>query len=254
VTATFQARRCFLRPGVVVSIFLWLHAAYGNAAPAAGLFDAGVKAYRASDYAQAAETFRSCVAEQPASGALQNLGNAEWQQRRVGNAILAWEQAVWLNPFDRNARNNLHFAREMAQLEAPELNWCELVSTWLPANWWAWATAITLWTTAGLMTIPTILRRRKSSWQQAIAALTLGILLLTTPAHIGAATRARIGFILQKNVPLRLTPTAEAEVIVRLAPGEPVRKLRSRGNYVFVRTNHSAGWVEKSEFGLIAGN
>ena len=52
------------------------------------LFQAGASAYRAADYTQAAEAFRQSVTLQPASGALQDLGNAEWQSHRTGEAIL----------------------------------------------------------------------------------------------------------------------------------------------------------------------
>src|ERR1035437_635045 len=98
------------------------------------LFQAGATAYRAADYTQAAEAFRQSVTLQPASGAPQDLGNAEWQSHRTGEAILAWEQALWLDPFNDAARQKLRFARKTAQLEAPELAWYEVISTWLPVN------------------------------------------------------------------------------------------------------------------------
>src|ERR1039458_5821765 len=68
--------------------------------PTDTLFQAGATAYRAADYTQAAEAFRQSVTLQPASGALQDLGNAEWQSHRTGEAILAWEQALWLDPYN----------------------------------------------------------------------------------------------------------------------------------------------------------
>jgi tetratricopeptide (TPR) repeat protein len=223
-----------------------------NAAPT-NFFNAGVEAYQTADFARATEAFRAAIAAQPSAGALQNLGNAEWERRRTGDAVLAWEQSLWLDPFDANARNNLRFARETARLEAPELTWFEAVSSWLPVNWWGWLTAVSLWLALGLTLLPGILRRRKAPWEQAVAAVALGVLLLTLPAHLGTFTRARIGFVLQKNTALRLTPTTEAEAVTRLAAGDPVRKIRTRGNFIFVRTNHSAGWLENNEFGLIGG-
>jgi tetratricopeptide (TPR) repeat protein len=214
-------------------------------------FIAGTQAYRAGDYLHAARAFRDSANVQPASGTLQNLGNAEWQRGRTGNAILAWEQALWVNPFDASARNNLRFARETTQLEAPELSWYEVGSAWLPAHWWAWITAGSLWLVVGTLTLPVILRWRKSPWQQAAAALGLAIFLLSIPAHAGVMTRSCVGFVLAKDTPLRLTPTAEAEAVTRLAAGEPCRQVRARGNYLFVRTSRGAGWIERDQFGLI---
>jgi hypothetical protein len=105
-----------------------------------------------------------------------------------------------------------------------------------------------------MTTLPGILRWRKSSWQQAVAALGLGIFLVSLPAHFGTLTRTRAGFVLAKDTPLRLTPTAEGEAVTRLAAGEPARWVRTRGNYLFVRTSRNAGWVERSEFGFICSN
>jgi hypothetical protein len=156
-----------------------------------------------------------------------------------------------LDPFNQSARQNLRFARKAAQLEAPDLAWYEVVSTWLPASWWAWIAGVSLWLAVGMGTFPGFLRRRKAIWHQAIAAVGLMVFLLSVPAHIGVETRSRIGFMLQKDTPLRLTPTLEAQVVTRLAAGEPARRIGTRGNYVLIRTSRALGWVEQDQFGLI---
>jgi hypothetical protein len=233
--------------GFLLPLFLALPAL---ASSPDALFQAGATAYRAADYAQAAEAFRQSITLQPASGALQDLGNAEWQRRCNGEAILAWEQALWLDPFNESARQNLRFARKIAQLEAPELAWYELISTWLPVSWWAWIAGGSLWLAVGMGILPGILRRRKATWHQATAALALMVFLLGIPALFGVQTRARIGFVLQKDTPLRLTPTLEAQVVTRLAPGDPARWLRAQGRYVLIRTSRTLGWVERDQLGL----
>jgi hypothetical protein len=215
------------------------------------VFRAGVRAYRVGDYAGAAAAFRQSVILEPASGALHNLGNAEWQNRRPGAAILAWEQALWLDPFSQSARQNLRFARKTAQLEAPELAWYEVISIWLPVSWWAWIAGASLWLAVGMAVFPGLLRRRKATWHQAIAAVGLMVFLLCVPAYFGVQTRSRTGFVLERDTPLRLTPTQEAQAVTRLAAGEPARWIRTRGNYVLLRTSRTLGWVERGQFGLI---
>ena len=214
------------------------------------LFQTGGAAYRAADYSVAAQAFRQSVTLQPASGALQALGNAEWQQRRTGDAILAWEQAIWLDPFNESARQNLRFVRKTAQLESPDLAWYEVISSWLPVGWWAWIAGCSLWLAVGMVLLPGILRRRKATWHQAIAALALMVFLLSIPALFGVQTRARIGFVLEQDTPLRLTPTLEAQSITRLAPGDPARSVRVRGRYILIRTSRTVGWIEQDQFGL----
>ena len=213
-------------------------------------FQAGLTAYRVGDYARAAHAFRESVTRQPASGALLDLGNAEWRCGRTGAAILAWEQARWLDPFNASPRQNLSFARKTAQLEAPDLTWYEVVSTWLPASWWAWIAGTSLWLAVGMGMLPGVLRLRKATWHQAVAALGLMVFLLSLPAHFGVQTRSRIGFVLQKDTPLRLTPTLEAQAVTRLATGEPGRWVRTRGSYVLIGTSRTLGWVEQDQFGM----
>jgi tetratricopeptide (TPR) repeat protein len=244
-------KRC--RFGLQV-LLLWLGmamAAQGAAASVDGLFQEGTAAYRAGDYSRAARAFGEAARRQPASGTLQNLGNAEWQNGRTGPAIVAWEQALWLNPFNRAARNNLRFARKAAQVEAPDLSWDEVVSTWLPIDCWAWMTGASLWLAVGMALLPGILRRRKASWHQAVAALGIMVFLLSVPAHLGVHTRARIGFVVQKDALLRLTPTQEGQGLARLGAGEPARWVRARGPYVLVRTSRAVGWIERAQLGLV---
>ena len=232
-------------------LFLRLAGAAG-ASPAHALFQTGSAAYRAGDYSVAVTAFRQAAELRPASGTLQNLGSAEWQRGRTGPAILAWEQAVWLDPFNESARENLRYARKAAQLESPELPWYEVVSTWLPVNWWAWLAGSSLWLSVGLVFLPGIFRWPKRAWHQAVAAFGFAIFLLCVPAHFGVDTRSRIGFVLGKDTALRLTPTAEAQPVTRLAAGEPGRLERIRGGYLLIRTSRASGWVERSEFGLIS--
>jgi hypothetical protein len=193
-------------------LLLWLvpSALADGLATAEQSFQAGIKAYAAGDFSTAARAF----------------------QESVGPAIQAWERALWLSPGDAAARENLEFARTTGQLEAPELTWYEEVSTWLPSGWWALLTAVSLWLVADLLALPGIFRRRRTGWQQALAALGLTLFLLTLPAHYGWHTRAKIGFVLEANLPLRCE--------------------RTLGGYCFVRFRNAAGWLRREEFGLVA--
>ena len=231
-----------------------LPAAFAQGAPADALFRYATNAYYAGDYTQASGAFAQAAALKPAGGTLQNLGNSEWERGRTGAAILAWDQALWLDPFSRHARENLRFARRSAQLETPQLAWFEVVSSWLPPNWWAWVAGISLWLAVGVSMVPGILRWPKAAWHQAIAALGLAIFLLSVPAHLGVNSRSRLGFVIIKDAPLRLTPTAEAQIIARLPAGEPARLERRLGDYLLLRTSHASGWIHQNEFQLICSH
>ena len=217
-------------------------------------FQAGTQAYLGGNFPEAATLYRQSANASPAPGTLHNLGNAEWKSGRPGPAILAWEQAQWLTPSSANTRANLRFARHSAQLESPSLSWFEICSTWLPVNAWLCVASLSLWLAVAMMLLPGIFRWKKSDWQQGLAAGGFAIFLVTVPALLGIHSRSKLGVLLPKQTALRLTPTKEAQTLGQLPAGEIARLELERGDYVYVRAgNDAAGWVERSQFGLISG-
>jgi tetratricopeptide (TPR) repeat protein len=236
---------------IIVLIVVILSAVSYRASAAEIYFREGVEVYRAGKYAESAQSFRHALAERPASGTLLNLGIVEWRRGRIGDAILSWEQASWLDPFNAAAKQNLEFARETSQLEAIDLAWYERPSTLLPANVWSWIACGSLAMAVGMVVLPGVLRARKAGWHQAVATTALCVFLLSIVPCIGAVTRSNIGVVLERNAALLLTPTKEGEVISSLPSGQPVRKLRARGNFILVRTQNGSGWIEARKIGFV---
>jgi hypothetical protein len=239
------------RPRFLALLLLLLASISSRAATPQSLFQGATAAYQAGNFSEAAALFSNSASLRPASGTLENLGLAEWRSNQPGPALLAWEQSLWLDPFNRASHNNLRFARKVLQVESPDLTWYEVVSTWLPVNWWAWITGTSFWFAIAAALLPGIFRLPKAGWHQGLAALGLTVFLLSVPAHAGVRTRARTGFILQKDTSLRLTPTAEAQTLTRLSAGEPAKLLKTRGVYILLRTPRAVGWVRQEEFGRI---
>ena len=223
----------------------------GTFSHADSVFQQACAAYEHGDYTNSAKLFRDSLANRMASGTLRNLGSAEWQCGKPGLAILAWERSLWVDPLNAAVRSDLRFARKAAQLEAPDLTWYKVVSTWLPADWWGWIAGISFWTSIAAILLPGIFRWHKAAWHQVVAALGLTVFLLSLPAHAGIYSRSRIGIFVQDRTPLRLTPTGEAQVQSRVPAGEPARFIRRRGTYLLVQTPSGRGWVETNQFAFV---
>ena len=206
--------------------------------------------YAAGEFGDAVYELRELVSEGHfASGALHNLGDAEWKVGRHGHAILAWERALLMNPFNRNTEANLRFARHHARVDAPSLAWHERYSAALPGGWWLVIASAGLWGGVALLVLPRLLGWRRADWHQGVAAALLAVFLLSGPALFGAWKRSRLGVVLEDEVPLRLTPTREAETLVKLPAGEMARVERERGEYFYVRADGDrTGWVRKADF------
>jgi len=215
-------------------------------------FASGITAIHNGNFLDAVGGFQKSVRQQPATGALVNLGLAEWQRGHAGAAILAWEQARWIDPFDERAAQNLKFARMAAQADEPQLKWFEAASVWLPPNAWLWIAGASWWLTVGALMLPGIFRWKKSGWLSALAALGFAVFLFSLTANVGVVSRTNIGFVLKKNAPLLLTPTRTGEIISTLNAGEPVRRQRTRGDYCFISSANGSGWIESKAFGLVA--
>ncbi len=223
---------------------------FAGAAPD-DFFARGVAAYQAGAFPEAAAAFEKSAQTRPAAGTFLNLGLAEWQRGHAGAAMLAWEKARWLRPRDPRAAENLKFARAVTQVAEPPLTWFETASTWLPSSAWMWLAGASLWLAVGALVVPRFFRWRRSGWPQWLAALAAGIFLFSLTANLGVVSRTHLGLVLRNQTPLRLTPTRDGEAITTLAGGEPVRWLRTRGNYYFVRTGDGSGWIERGALGLV---
>ncbi len=214
-------------------------------------FSAGLAAYEAGQFEQSAQAFRDSLTNQTAAGTLRNLGLAEWRSGHAGAAVLVWEQAAWLNPFDHAARSNLAYVVEMTQINLPDLSWFEETSTWLPANSWTWIAGGSLWLAVALVTLPGFFRWRKAGWHQTVAALALGVFLLCLAPFVGLVTRSNLAIVTAKDTALRLTPTQAAEEMVSLPLGEAVRQLRQHGDYCFVHTQNGDGWIDRRQLSFL---
>ncbi len=209
-------------------------------------FDAARQAYAEGKYEEAKSAEASGAVS---SGLLHNLGNAEYKLGHVGPAILAWERARALDPAFRNTTANLRYARTHAGLSEAESAWTEKYSAVFSPDTWLWTATGAFWTAVALLTLPALLKRKRSAWTQGGAVVAIGVFLLTLPALAGISLRGRLGVVMVAESILRLTPTKEGELLGKLAEGEVARVEKTRGEYLYVRAaTDRAGWVRAEEF------
>ena len=108
------------------------------------LWQAGVEAYTAGDFASALQDWQDVQATGLGSKELySNLASAYLKNGEIAPAILWWERALRLDPSDKDIRYNLEYARNLTQdkiEEVPEIffeQWGHAMCYLLPSNTWA---------------------------------------------------------------------------------------------------------------------
>jgi tetratricopeptide (TPR) repeat protein len=209
------------------------------------------QAYTGGQYDAAIAQYQKLLHEHGYSAAvLLNLGNAYYKTGQVGEAVLAYERALRLDPRNPDVRANLRRVRSESGLALPEHRWWQNVLNSLSPNSWAWVasgflgafTALTLfrWYSAGT-------RNRRLSLRFAQAILFLGMFL--SVACAGLATQHRTSaVVVAKNAPVLQYQMAGANSIDSLPEGRLVDVDKLDNQFVRVRYDRDKmGWVSTQD-------
>lgn len=215
-------------------------------------FAVGLTNYQAAHYDMAAQAWAADLARHPSAEAWLNYGLAAWQAGHPGVAVLAWERARWINPYDSASVVALRFAEGQGMAYPIHLTWTESFSLWLPADAWGWLAGASFWLVVLLVVVPRVGQWPRSTGRAVVVALLAGIFLLTLPGLHGVHSRAHLAVVISPEVALRQTPTATAQTLERLAAGDFVRSVAWHGDYCLVRTaNDANGWVSRKQIQFI---
>ncbi len=99
-----------------ISIILLMALSLPAMASGADLVEEGNKAYEAKQYRKAIELYEKAAKDGASSQLYYNLGNAYYRSKDRAHAILNYERALKLSPSNGDARYNLEFVCEKAQL------------------------------------------------------------------------------------------------------------------------------------------
>lgn len=237
-------------------------AADGSTATAAAEGDAFTRA-NASDAAgrsaEAADAFATIVRDRGSSSALLlNLGNASARAGRTGEAILAWERALVLDPGNAEVSANLRALRRRANLpEAPDDAWSRLVARFGADGWarigsGAWVAGCVLLLASALAGDRLSGRPTLRRFIRLALPAALGIVALAALAERSALTDLERTVVLGDGGGLRSAPFASAPQGQAVVAGEIVVPERSHEGWVLVTTAAGkSGWLEPSRTGRI---
>jgi len=222
-------------------------------------FVEAITAYDSGDFIAASKFFRSrIIKDSPDPALLYNLGTCLCNEGDLAGALVCFERAHLLAPYDTAITENLNFVRR--RLFLPEANKIDGPTEMLlaasyslrPDEWLL--VALFAWTAAGIF----LAFRRKLSLNKRIVFVGCCIIIFTL--SLGAMIFENLNaysdagaVVTSKNAELRSLPSLNSgSKLVRLRMGTVIRVIESRFDWVRIKSDNTKGWIQKSKITRIA--
>ncbi|MDD5599104.1 MAG: BatD family protein [Victivallaceae bacterium] len=222
-------------------------------------FAEAVAAYDSGDFDLAAEFFRVAISkDSPDPALLYNLGTCLCGEGDFAGALVCFERAHLLAPYDTAITENLNFVRR--RLFLPEIDKIESPTDMLIAASYAlrpdeWLLlAVFAWALAGVF----LAFRRKLTLNKRI--IFVGSCLIIFAAALSACIYEQLGaysnanaVVTSPDAELRSLPSSSSgSKLVRLRMGTVVRIIEPRFDWLRIKSESAKGWLHKSKITRIA--
>ena len=223
-------------------------------------------AYDEGNFAGAEQYYRTLKkASAPSSKLFYNIGNCLYQQGKYAQALASYESALRISPRDSDILENLNLTRR--KLFLPEKNLLEApsdVPPYLrdllrPDEW-----LLVLSIGAALVFLSLGLRRSMSRPVWCAVLASGGVVMAAAFAAVLAQSVSsyddRAAIVVVRSAPVYALPSTQALRLpdINLQPGEEVRIVETRLDWVRIRAGAAEGWVRKNDvsetLGSLTGN
>lgn len=219
----------------------------------ASLFAEANAQYAEGNYAEAAESYRQVLVEQPSAEVYYNLGNAYFKQGELSQSILAYERALRLRPLYKDAQYNLKFAQSRIVDNIEDTNsffvsnWLKAVRNLLSEQTWMWlSVALFLLTLTGAMlfAFSRVVWLRKTAFYTAIVALVISVVACANAGSLHKRDTLRAeAVITQGIVNAKSSPDRSGTDLFTLHEGTKVTIKEQLGNWCNIHVGNNIGWI-----------
>jgi tetratricopeptide (TPR) repeat protein len=249
----------------IKALFVLLLAAVLSAIPTIYLkaqeaeFRAGNEAYQNKEYDEASQTYEIIRKNGLISVALYyNLGNAYYQQGKLGPAILNYERALKLAPNDKQVANNLDVARQDLKDIQVGIEKSNVIASWMSlqhlqsSKGWSWLGIVFIWFgVAGIVLwlLGPSRRLKKVGFLSGIALLIFSLLpFLLAYGRAQEEYHSMEAIIMVEETMLKAAPENESKAIQTLHEGSKVKVIDAIGEWHKVQLNDTTeGWLLMSD-------
>jgi len=211
-------------------------------------FALGNEAYAEGKYDEALSYYKGVLEQEGYSASLlYNMANAYYQKKDVGQAILHYERALYLDPGSSDIQANLGLARkDFGLISRPAPDWQRFFDL-LNLNWWAMLASGAF----GVFSLLYLLRgiRPVGLKRAPFKVLTTVCLLCFMAGGIGVAIQYKNmsrGVITKDNTSLLVSPFDSASSSASIKDGKIVRIAKTYRGYLLVEgINGKSGWIKR---------
>lgn len=248
LVARFEARRAQAVPATAVLLVSLLFAP-GLAGQGASAAEA---AYRAGDYATAAQRFATAAAEPDADRRLHyNLGNCLFRLGRLGEALVEYERARIAMPRDPELLANIRLVQERLELGTAEgepfLEAVAELRSRLTGRELLWLCVLfNALAAAGLVLFRSRTACRVVGWVALVPAVALSLEVLWL-----GPSRAPGGIVVATKTDLVAEPREGLDPVLELREGVAVEVLSRGPTWTQVRVSGRSGYVRADSVGVV---
>jgi hypothetical protein len=224
------------------------------------IFVSANQAYDHKDYAGAIEQYQKLLAQGIGYPEVYyNLGNAYFRQGKLGQAILNYRRALKPSPQDKEAKDNLDFARlyRTDKITQPKgfflLSALAGLSTSLGLNLLSWLTAVAWWIFLFFL-LMLIVYRKRGKPNRIFAVISLLFFFIFGTSLWGGIKDSGIeeGVILPAEVEAKSGPGQDYVSLFTVHQGLECQIEEKRpGWYLIHLPNRAKGWVPDESIGII---
>ncbi|MCJ7686065.1 MAG: tetratricopeptide repeat protein [Desulfobacteraceae bacterium] len=212
-------------------------------------FALGNEAYAEGKYDEALSFYKGAIKQEGYSASLlYNMANAYYQKKDVGQAILHYERALYLDPGNADIQANLGLARkDFGLIAEPAPDWQRFFHM-LNLNWWA----IFASGAFGAFSLLYLLRGIRPGILKGapIKILTTVCLLCFMAGGTGVAMQYKNmsrGVVIRDNARLLVSPFDSASSSASIKDGKIVRIAKTYRGYLLVEgVNGKSGWIKRN--------
>ncbi|MCF8217489.1 MAG: tetratricopeptide repeat protein [Bacteroidales bacterium] len=242
-------------------VFLQIGLLFANSNPE--LIEEANEAYNAGNYDIAIAKYDRILDSVKESAELYyNLGNAYFKNDQLAPAILNYERAKQLEPFNERINHNLEFAKQQ-QKDAIEklpvmfyVRWWHKLTKLFPLKTWATLSIILIFISSLLWALfissRSVSKRKAFFWPAIVTAILFVFTLFISLRNYNHIREDKSAIIFENVVTGKSSPSKDSENLFIIHEGLKVHILNKVGEWYEVRLpDGTVGWIHKSNMKVI---